>query len=266
MKIEEVNQGPQPVAVSPPNKTAIIDLDTAVQQDLSFLDMLASVKAAVKPGTIQISAEEEQLMNSLNALQPLAEPSAVASNIRPLKAGISKNVSVKEPQNQLDSNDNNNLSIADIQQDRQLLQDMLTPIDMDYLRQFVIPNLPILMGTVPAQSVFPVSSDGNIASQGFAISEALNGLIKKGYQTGQPFRIEINDNAALVIKIMNGRVSASFVSNDKAATMVMQQQLDELRQRLEESNLPVDTLEAQYNAQAKNQESQDGYEDQETPS
>ena len=47
-----------------------------------------------------------------------------------------------------------------------------------------------------------------------------------------------------MLKIRNGQVSAEFVSTDKTMAMAMQQELDDLRQRVK--HLPVGTLDSKY--------------------
>jgi hypothetical protein len=126
-----------------------------------------------------------------------------------------------------------------------LLKDALTPVDVQYMKQVVIPGLPILVGNVPSNSIFPTGEEGEISYKGFEVSSKLSEMIEKGYRSGRPIRVELDPNSAVVIKIRNGQVSAQFVSTDKSA-LSMQHGLDDLRNRMLARNLPVGQLEYQY--------------------
>jgi hypothetical protein len=144
-----------------------------------------------------------------------------------------------------------------VDRDMTLTKDDLSLLDIQYLKQEVIPGLPILVGSVPFNTIFPEGADGEISYKGFDLSPKLTELIEKGYKTGRPIRVELDPNSALVLKIRNGQVSAEFVSNDKAAVFVMQQELDELRNRMAARNLPVGTLEYKYQDPRQGQKGQD---------
>jgi hypothetical protein len=131
----------------------------------------------------------------------------------------------------------------------------LSKTDVDYLKQAVIPNIPILMGNVPIQNVFPTTPEGEISYRGFNVSPPLSELIAHGYKTGRPIRVELDSDSAIVLKIRDGRVSAEFVSVEQSAALAMQNEFAELRNRLVARNLPVGTLEARYNPEHQQQQS-----------
>ncbi len=141
--------------------------------------------------------------------------------------------------------------------DMVLKPDDLTLLDIQYLKQEVIPALPILVGQVPFNTVFPTGGDGEISYKGFDVSPKLSELIEKGFKTGRPIRVELDATSALVLKIRNGQVSAEFVSADRAAAFAVQQQLDELRNRMTARNLPVGTLEYKYQNPRQHQKQSD---------
>ena len=146
-----------------------------------------------------------------------------------------------------------------------LLMDDLTDVDQNYIRERMIPNLPILMGQVPADSVFPKGKDGGISYQGFEISDGLADMIKHGYKTGQPIRLELDANSSLVLRIRNGQVSAEFVAADQGAAMAMQNDLNELRQRMAARNLPVGNIESRYKDQPQQNNQNERQQAQEDP-
>ena len=141
-----------------------------------------------------------------------------------------------------------------------LLKTDMTDADLQYMKQAVIPALPIVMGSVPFHSVFPQGADGQISYKGFDVSPKLQELIEKGYRTGQPVRVELDKASAVVLKFRNGQVSAEFMSTDKQVAMQMKHELDDLRHRMSLRNLPVGTLE--YREQPRQQQSQKDDDDQ----
>lgn len=123
-----------------------------------------------------------------------------------------------------------------------LLQDALTPSDVLYLKQWLIPNLPIMVGQVPIQQLFPAYEDGEISYRGFDVSDNLKNLVQKGVKTGAPIRVELDGDASVVLKFKNGRVSAEFLSSDKMGAWMVKQQLETLKQQLLSKQLPVDDV------------------------
>lgn len=140
-----------------------------------------------------------------------------------------------------------------------LLNTDLGANDARYLKEAVIPGLPMLIGSVPLDQVFPKNSAGEISYRGFDVSKPLADLIEKGMKTGRPIRVELDRHSSVVLKIKNGQVSAEFLSNDQAAALYIKQELDELRSRLAAKNLPVGTLE--YRGQSRQNQSK-GNQDQ----
>jgi len=208
---------------------------TMVDLDLSFMDLLSNIVADSPLNTPPVSTTEKTPEKSKvsstkqNTTTKDAEPSSKLT----LVARATKS-----------STDETTADSVD--QDMVLLKDALTPTDIQYMKQVVIPGLPILMGSVPANSIFPTGGDGEISYRGFEISPKLAELIEKGYQSGRPIRVELDPESAVVLKIHNGQVSAQFVSSDKNASAMMQQGLDDLRNRMLARNLPVGQLEYQY--------------------
>lgn len=208
--------------------------------DMSFLDLLGSISGSVKKSATEVLAEKTEQ----TAKKEEAKKAEAASNVS--KLPVSKKAAAQDE----DFN-------THVDRDMTLTKDDLSLLDIQYLKQEVIPGLPILVGSVPFNTIFPEGADGEISYKGFDLSPKLTELIEKGYKTGRPIRVELDPNSALVLKIRNGQVSAEFVSNDKAAVFVMQQELDDLRNRMAARNLPVGTLEYKYQDPRQNQKGQD---------
>jgi len=127
-----------------------------------------------------------------------------------------------------------------------LLFDALTPADKRFIQQVIIPNIPLPATTVPFQTFFTPPDSGVEGYVRLDAQSPLAEMIQAGYRTGRPFRVELDDKSSIVLKITNGRVSAEFVSSDRGMALLMQQELTQLRQKLLQKNLPVNTLEARY--------------------
>jgi hypothetical protein len=203
--------------------------------DLSFLDMLTSVVSDALPASMPADDPVPEPVKE----KPKATASDTAAKDNPAPAKLSLVGRVSEEDRADDA-------AARVDKDMVMFKDEMTALDVQYMKQAVIPGLPILVGTVPFESVFPSAADGEISYRGFDISPKLAELIEKGYRTGQPIRVELDPNSSVVLKIRNGQVSADFVSNDKAAALSMQHELDDLRNRMMSRNLPVGSLEYKY--------------------
>lgn len=200
--------------------------------DMSFLDLLGTLTGSVKKTGVDALAETASKRGGpMDLKKAAADKTTKVAELKPSNKAAS--VEEEEFHTRVDS-------------DMTLTQQDLSLLDIQYLKQEVIPGLPILIGSVPFHSVFPQGKDGEISYKGFELSPKLAELIEKGYKTGRPIRLELDPNSALVLKIRNGQVSAEFVSNDKAAAFAMQQELDDLRNRMAARNLPVGTLEYKY--------------------
>ena len=208
---------------------------TMVDLDLSFMDLLSTIIADGPLNTPQ---------------QPAVEKAPEKAKVSPTKQSTASKETEPAPKLTLvakaTKTDSDELDSDSVKHDMVLLKEALTPTDIQYMKQIVIPGLPILMGSVPTNTIFPTGGDGEISYRGFEISPKLAELIEKGYQSGRPIRVELDPESAVVLKIRNGQVSAQFVSSDKNASAMMQQGLDDLRNRMLARNLPVGQLEYQY--------------------
>ncbi|WP_373532425.1 flagellar hook-length control protein FliK [Vampirovibrio sp.] len=213
--------------------TAPSSFDSALDElDMSFLDLLGSISATAKGNVDQarLNAQEETSEGKAGRRSGVSESKKVVS--------LPVETKVSEPEEESSS--------SYIDDDMYLSREDLSLLDIQYLKQEVIPALPILVGNVPFNTVFPKAADGEMSYKGFDISPKLAELIEKGYKTGRPIRVDLDANSALVLKIRNGQVSAEYVSADKAAAFVIQQELDELRNRMAARQLPVGSLEYKY--------------------
>lgn len=205
--------------------------------DLSFMDMLTSLSTssqAVNGAHSRASTESR-----------LGQSRTETASGQPDQAKSSKQTKLSLVSSSEQANNAADNAPSDVERDMALLHTDLTASDIQYMKQTVIPGLPILMGSVPIESVFPREA-GQFSYRGHDVSPKLTELLEKGYKTGRPIRVELDSKSAVVLKIRNGQVSAEFVSTDRSMALVMQQELDDLRHRMAMKNLPFGTLEAKY--------------------
>lgn len=94
-------------------------------------------------------------------------------------------------------------------------------------------------------------------------SKVLTDLITKAYNEQKPVRISFDNNVSVILKIdTKGKVSAEFIPGDKAVEMYLRNNIDSLRQRFDDQNLPYnDLFYRQSNNGQKNKERQNQQED-----
>jgi len=204
--------------------------------DLAFLDLLGSVPEATLP---------QAGPGSRTTDNPVAEKTPdIPRNHTSASEGLNTEApEVAAPTGAKRSSGTDDTELSP--QELTLLLHQLGPDDVSYLKQAVIPVLPIVMGSVPLETVFQSTGNGQLDFGGYTLSDNLTKLIEKGYKTGQAIRIDMDKDSSLILRIRNGQVSASFVSADRAGAFYIKQQLDDLRQRMISRNLPVGTLDYQ---------------------
>ncbi len=244
MKIED---SPFPYR-SPVEKLRANSLQTSFEfaldeLDMSFLELLDSINTKADAGNQAAGPVVKADAGLMSGKAPVSESKKV------VRLPVSENAATS-------GKDEGEFNTA-VDADMVLKPDDLTMLDIQYLKQEVIPGLPILVGQVPFNTVFPTGGDGEISYKGLDVSPKLSELIEKGFKTGRPIRVELDATSALVLKIRNGQVSAEYVSADRAAAFAVQQQLDELRNRMTARNLPVGTLEYKYQNPRQNQKQPD---------
>lgn len=243
MKIDETNPHAFGREMDTARLAKLPQVQSLDEMELSFLDLLSTNRAAAEAaaalespvdftGRVQV-VERELLTESQAKDKPVEKPAATQPETVATASAAREQV----------------------RKELELLKIDMTAEDMRFMKEQVIPGLPILQGSVPISQVFSVKEEGGLETRGLAVSNKLTELIEQGIKTGRPVRVELDGQSSVVLKFRNGRVSAEFMSSDKATAMYLKQNLDELRSRLEAKNLPVDLL--QYRDQRKNRQQQD---------
>lgn len=86
------------------------------------------------------------------------------------------------------------------------------------------------------------SSASNAMAHGLALTERMEAWLKQAALTGRPIRVALDDQSALVLRIRQGKVSAEFLMQDAQRLAAVQAQLLQLRQKLQQQDLPVEDV------------------------
>lgn len=207
---------------------------TQLAGEVSFLSILedAEIRPALKPQA------------SVALLEVLS-----TEDLQEQKATSAKSAPIDTPKTADEDSSNKSRRILPLAEvNEQELQDAadLWIVDLKQLNLNDIKIIQNLVQTslVPMMTVLS-SSEGSssLSYKGFEISEGLRKMLEQAYKTQKPIRIDLSDNASIILRLQrNGRVSAEFVPNDKVTALFFEQNLSELRNRLESKQLPYGDL------------------------
>ena len=86
-------------------------------------------------------------------------------------------------------------------------------------------------------------NDPGINHNSLNFSQNLSEAMKKAYKSNQPIRIEVEKDTSVILKIdKEGKVSAHFISSDKAMEMLLRDHIYQLRDKLDKEGLPYKSL------------------------
>ena len=79
--------------------------------------------------------------------------------------------------------------------------------------------------------------------QSMHISKTLADMLAKSMETGQPLRIDFDNNISVIIKISrDGKISADFLPSSQVAEAYLKENLPLLRQKFDDNNIKYDEL------------------------
>jgi hypothetical protein len=100
---------------------------------------------------------------------------------------------------------------------------------------------PGLVATVPLQQALQLPANANSpAGQPFQLSQAMQSFLKQAAKQGGNLRVQVSDQASVLLRIRGGRVSAEFRTSQPEALVQLQQEVLNLRQRLASSSAVED--------------------------
>jgi hypothetical protein len=80
------------------------------------------------------------------------------------------------------------------------------------------------------------------AEQSVQVSKTLADMIAKAKDSGQPLRIDFDNNISVIIKISGNKISADFLPSSQVAEAYLKENLPLLKQRFDENNIDYDSL------------------------
>lgn len=74
-------------------------------------------------------------------------------------------------------------------------------------------------------------------------SKVLTDLLTKAYKEGQPVRLDFDNNCSVILKVdSKGKISADFIPGDKAVEAYLRNNINSLKQRFDDQNLPYNDI------------------------
>ena len=74
-------------------------------------------------------------------------------------------------------------------------------------------------------------------------SKVLTDLLAKAYKDGQPVRLDFDNNCSVILKVdAKGKISADFIPGDKAVEAYLRNNINSLKQRFDDQNLPYNDI------------------------
>lgn len=120
--------------------------------------------------------------------------------------------------------------------------DSMNNKDIDFLKQFMDnPNAVINNFNSQSLQVNVSFSDQSeqVSYKSFNISKGLSDLIEYAYRSQKPVRLDFDNNSSIILKINNeGKLSAEFMSSNKAMEHILKNSLPHLRNRLDSEGIP----------------------------
>lgn len=109
------------------------------------------------------------------------------------------------------------------------------------------------ISTIKDNSFTEIKSEAT--KQTVQVSTTLMDAINESAKTNKPFRIDFDDNIAVIMKVdKNGAISANFIPGDAAVENYLRNNIASLRQSFDEQNIPYNNL--SYSNQHKQQQQQ----------
>lgn len=117
--------------------------------------------------------------------------------------------------------------------------------DMKQVQQILNTNgFSININQIMGFNNYPINYNGTKYSSGsMGFAKNLSEMLNDSYKTNKPIRIDFENNSSVIFKIdKDGKLSAQFLSSDKAMELLLKENLYLLRAKLEKEGLPYKEL------------------------
>jgi len=83
------------------------------------------------------------------------------------------------------------------------------------------------------------AQDGQVNYKSFDVSKGLFNIIEYSFKSQKPVRLDFNGNSSVILKMNNsGKLVAELISSDQAMSYILKNSIPQLKNKLDEENLP----------------------------
>lgn len=101
------------------------------------------------------------------------------------------------------------------------------------------------------------NQSGNVSYKSFDFSKSLSSLIEYAYTVKRPIRLDFQGHSSVILKIdKEGKLSAEFMSADKAMEQILKNTIPNLRSKLDAEGLPYKEISYKNNSNKKKNQKQ----------
>ena len=209
--------------------------------DTSFLSLLDTL--AVPPSTDTTDTEASTLAALQNTVAQATQPQAP-------KKPVAKTTTTEAPQTTATVTPNPSVLLGHVHRDDDTDSDDMWRLDVRHLQASDWPILQNVLQVAPVQAQAlntlnsaTVEQSSQTFYKSLGGSEALQEMLKQAYKTQRPVRVDLSETASIILRLgKDGRVSAEFMPMDQAASFFFQQNLQDLKARLDSKQLPYGQL------------------------
>ncbi|EKE03992.1 MAG: hypothetical protein ACD_20C00122G0014 [uncultured bacterium] len=138
--------------------------------------------------------------------------------------------------------------------------DSLDNKDINFLRQ-LMDNPNAIINSVNGQNLqvnLSADQSAQVSYLSFNVSKGLSDLIEYAYKSQKPVRLDFEGNSSIILRINNeGKLSAEFMSSNKAMEYILKNSIPHLRNRLDSEGIPYKEVVYRDRNKKQNQQEQE---------
>lgn len=139
--------------------------------------------------------------------------------------------------------------------------DSLNENDIKFLKECV-DNPDMVLNTINTANhqvnFSMVDQSGQVSYKSPDFSKGLANLIEYAYKTQRPVRLDFEGNSSVILRIdTRGKLSAEFMSSDKAMESILKNSIPNLRNRLDSEGIPYKEILYKENSEKQNKKRRD---------
>lgn len=211
-----------------------------------FNDQLALLQPAKSPEPVQTKFVEEETYEIKEVKIVSASPTQENKEVKTEKNILTGEIRVIEKEDDFAEQylklDAKNLTEEDIKAIQSLNNPQALPLHLQQLNEF--------------NAALAQKATGDISYKSLNVSSRLNQLFTEAYKKNKPVRIELDNKLSVIFKIdRDGKLSAQFLSADKAMESLIKDNLAQLRAKMDKEGLPYKDI--SYRGSSSNKQHQE---------